>query len=268
VVDVPKGNGQESPDAKYLAESSNRTLKETRAAHPSPTRAKAGSLLAKVERPPAAQKARAATAPVPRAAPSPSAERFPGLDGLQPRLSDLLHAASERAKALGPDFPAKPGAFASSGSGTTDYPVESNGAGAASPDDLSGVEKGEGTFLNTREWKYAGFFNRMKQAVAERWDPAGRLRSMDPQGVRYGVGDRVTILSVGLGLDGRIKNLSVVRSSGLDFLDLEATQAFERAQPFPNPPVGLAKDGLIQFGFGFRISADASAPPQMFRFGR
>jgi TonB family protein len=86
--------------------------------------------------------------------------------------------------------------------------------------------------------------------------------------VRYGVGDRVTILSVGLGLDGRIKNLSVVRSSGLDFLDLEATQAFERAQPFPNPPVGLAKDGLIQFGFGFRISADASAPPQMFRFGR
>src|ERR1700687_2661740 len=155
VVDVPKGNGQESLDAKYLAESSNRTLKETRAARPSPTRAKAGSLLAKLERPPAAQRAQAAAAPTPRAASSHSAERLPGLDGLQPRLSDLLRAASEQARALGPDSPAKRGAFASSGSGTPNYPVESGGAGAASPDDLSGVEKGEGTFLNTREWKYA-----------------------------------------------------------------------------------------------------------------
>src|SRR5207249_2051792 len=44
-------------------------------------------------------------------------------------------------------------------------------AGGPAPDHLDGVEEGDGTYLNTREWKYATFFNRVKQAVAQAWDP-------------------------------------------------------------------------------------------------
>jgi TonB family protein len=50
-----------------------------------------------------------------------------------------------------------------------------------------------------------------------------------------------------------LKNVSVTRSSGVEFLDKEACEAFQRAQPFPNPPKQLIKDGEISFAFGFHV---------------
>ena len=41
------------------------------------------------------------------------------------------------------------------------------------------------------------------------------------------------------------------KSSGVEFLDDEAVAAFERAQPFPNPPPGLVDHGEVHFTFGF-----------------
>ena len=58
--------------------------------------------------------------------------------------------------------------------------------GAAPNDHLQDVEEGEGTFLNTREWKYASFFNRVKQSVGMHWDPNAQLRRRDPTGSIYG----------------------------------------------------------------------------------
>ena len=52
----------------------------------------------------------------------------------------------------------------------------------AAPNDHLDVDQGEGTFLNTREWKYATFFNRVKQAVGRNWDPNEPLRQRDPTG--------------------------------------------------------------------------------------
>ena len=46
----------------------------------------------------------------------------------------------------------------------------------------------------------------------------------------------------------------VHRSSGVDFLDATALDAFRKAQPFVNPPRGLANDhGEIAFVFGFYL---------------
>jgi len=42
-------------------------------------------------------------------------------------------------------------------------------SGAAPNDHLSDVDEGTGTFLNTKEWKYASFFNRVKQSVGMHW---------------------------------------------------------------------------------------------------
>jgi TonB family protein len=126
-------------------------------------------------------------------------------------------------------------------------------AGGPAPDKLDGVEEGEGTYLNTREWKYASYFNRIKRQLSNTWDPSSALRARDPTGARYGAAhDWLTVLSVRLDEQGGLKDVSVQRSSGLEFLDTAAVQAFERAQPFVNPPHGLADErGEIAFTFGF-----------------
>ncbi|GEJ58013.1 TonB family protein [Anaeromyxobacter diazotrophicus] len=127
-------------------------------------------------------------------------------------------------------------------------------AGGPAPDKLDGVEEGEGTYLNTREWKYASYFNRIKQAVATQWQPSESLRLRDPTGERFAYKDRVTVVSVTLDAAGSLKGLQVQRSSGVDFLDATALEAFRKAQPFVNPPRGLANDrGEIAFVFGFYL---------------
>ena len=65
----------------------------------------------------------------------------------------------------------------------------------------------------------------------------------------------MTVLQVALQPDGSLKSVEVSRSSGVDFLDVEAVAAFRRAGPFPNPPRGLVDGdtGLIDFPFGFHI---------------
>ncbi len=139
-------------------------------------------------------------------------------------------------------------------------------AGAPAPDHLEGVDEGEGTFLNTREWKYAGFFNRVKQSVAEHWDPGSVMRRRDPSGQIYGWRDRRTILSITLDREGGVRELTVERSCGVDFLDEEAMGAFKRAQPFLNPPPALVDaNGEIKFSFGFFLQMNSGGLMQIFR---
>jgi TonB family protein len=131
--------------------------------------------------------------------------------------------------------------------------------GGPAPDRLDGVEDGEGTYLNTREWKFAGYFNRIKQAVASQWDPGSAMVARDPGGSKLGYKDWQTLLSVKLDGGGVLRDVSVVKSSGLDFLDRTAVDAFQRAQPFSNPPQGLADSrGEIAFTFGFYLETGGS----------
>ncbi len=138
--------------------------------------------------------------------------------------------------------------------------------GAAPNDHLKDLDEGDGTYLSTREWKYASFFNRVKQSVSQEWSPTDQLRLRDPTGQIYGGRDRYTILTVTLDGTGRLKDAFVDKSSGLDFLDLEAVKAFERAQPFPNPPPGiLATDQTVRFQFGFFLELSGRPGMRLFR---
>lgn len=138
--------------------------------------------------------------------------------------------------------------------------------GAAPNDHLKDVEEGDATYLSTREWKYASFFNRVKQSVGQEWNPSGQMRLRDPTGQIYGGRDRYTILTVTLDATGRLKDSFVDKSSGIDFLDLEAVKAFERAQPFPNPPPGiLADDQTVRFQFGFFLELSGRPGMRLFR---
>lgn len=131
--------------------------------------------------------------------------------------------------------------------------------GGPAPDHVEGVDEGDGTFLNTREWKFASFFNRVKRNVSETWDPITELRRRDPTGEIYAWKTRHTLLSVTLSPDGKVADVYVEKSSGVDFLDREAIAAFQRAQPFPNPPRGLVDgNGQIRFQFGFFLETGRS----------
>ncbi len=121
-------------------------------------------------------------------------------------------------------------------------------------DHIEGIEEGDGTFLNSREFKYASFFNRLKRDVSQHWHPMDQYSRHDPTGSIYGPQSRLTVLEVTLRPDGRVQDLRVHHTSGLEFLDHEAIEAFRRAEPFPNPPKGLQDaSGVISFNFGFNL---------------
>jgi TonB family protein len=139
-------------------------------------------------------------------------------------------------------------------------------AGGGSPDKLDGVDEGDGTFLNTREWKYATYFNRIKQAVSSTWNPANALDQRDPDRSLFGNRDRYTLLAVTLDNTGQLKNVVVKKTSGMDFLDKTTVEAFQRAQPFVNPPPGIVEpNGEIRFTFGFYLEVGRGF--QIFRGG-
>jgi len=125
-------------------------------------------------------------------------------------------------------------------------------SGAPANDHLEDLPKDEDTLLNSKEFKYATYFNRVKRSVSEHWRPADVYLRHDPYGNIYGVKDRFTIVSVQLDQEGKLDDLFLARSCGIDFLDDEAMRALRAASPFPNPPQGLIEsDGKIRFQFGF-----------------
>lgn len=131
------------------------------------------------------------------------------------------------------------------------------GAPASDISDEDGVEEGEGTYLNTREWKHASFFNRVKQSVGQHWDPNTLIAIQDPTGEAYLYKNRHTLVAVTLDAGGGLKNIRVTRPSGVEFLDREALDAFRRAGPFPHPPTALQNDrGEITFSFGFYLEVN------------
>ncbi len=98
------------------------------------------------------------------------------------------------------------------------------------------------------------------------WNPNLPLRRRDPTGTIYSGRDRVTLVSVTLNDKGALEDIRIEKSSGLDFLDMEAVASFQRAQPFPNPPSGLLEhDSKVRFSFGFYMEMGGGPRMRLFR---
>ncbi len=144
-------------------------------------------------------------------------------------------------------------------------------SGAPANDHVDDVAEGEETLLNSKEFKYATFFNRVKRGVSQYWSPRVGEEYMrrDPYGNIYGVKDRKTLLEIALDPEGKLVDVDVVRSSGVKFFDDVAVQSFRDASPFPNPPKGLVEgDGKIHFQFGFYFMIGTRPTIRAFRFNR
>ena len=136
-------------------------------------------------------------------------------------------------------------------------------AGSPSLDYVPDVAEGDGTFLNTKQFKYATFFIRVKDSVQGFWinNFQREYRRRDPTGRVYGQRDRTTLLAVVLDDSGRLDSVQIAESSGLGFLDEAAVEAFKQAQPFPNPPRGIVEqDGSIRFNFQFVVVLRPTGP--------
>ena len=114
------------------------------------------------------------------------------------------------------------------------------------------IPEGERTELNASGYRYASFFNRLKQSVASHWKPHEALALRDATGSSVGVDEHLTVVAVTLAADGALLVVRVVQSSGVRQLDEAATAAFEQAQPFLRLPAGLLdaqREAHFQFGF-------------------
>lgn len=141
-------------------------------------------------------------------------------------------------------------------------------SGSPSDDYIDDVPEGEGTFLNTRSFKYATFFYQIRDSVGPHWrtDVRREMRRRDPTGDIYGPGDLKTLLFIRLDDSGRLSEVRVAESSGYDFLDAVAVRAFKKAESFPNPPKGIVdSEGHINFHFAFVLYTGRRGPLNIFR---
>lgn len=124
-----------------------------------------------------------------------------------------------------------------------------------SSDFLEDVKRGNETYLNTKKFLYAAYFNKMKQAVSRNWSPGAVMLINNPGGRIYGREDRFTKLLVHISAKGELVSAKVITSSGADFLDKEAINAFKMAAPFSPPPeILLNEKKLLEIRFGFMVT--------------
>jgi TonB family protein len=139
-----------------------------------------------------------------------------------------------------PDLAETPGAPAD-GSQTQDY--------------VKDVDQGLETLLNAREFKYYTYYNRIRRQLSQHWEPKVRhkLTALFRQGRQIASDmDRVTKLVVVLDKAGQIVRVQILKESGVADLDEAATEAFQSAAPFPNPPAGIVEaDGTVKIRWDF-----------------
>ncbi|WII72236.1 energy transducer TonB [Bdellovibrio sp. 22V] len=123
-------------------------------------------------------------------------------------------------------------------------------------DYIKDVETGLETVLNTREFKYYSYYNRIRKQLAQHWE--GRVREKLSKMFKEGRSpaatnkDRITKLMIVLNDKGTLVRVQVLSDSGVRDLDDAAIEAFRAAAPFPNPPKGIVEgDGTVKIRWDF-----------------
>lgn len=128
---------------------------------------------------------------------------------------------------------------------------------AATSDYLKDVQQGAQTLLNTREYAYFSFYQRVRRQLEQYWEPGlrNRLKSMFERGRQLAADkEHATKLTVVMNAEGSITRVLVDGTSGMLDLDQAAIDAFNKAGPFPNPPKGMVEhDGTVKIEWEFVV---------------
>ncbi len=139
--------------------------------------------------------------------------------------------------------------------GITDGDVNSRGLSSTN-DYVEHVKLGDFTQLNTVEYKYYGFFHRIRQKLEQFWGRSIREKTeaLWKAGRRLPASENYTTgLVITMDGDGTILRVQVKNASGVRELDEAAVESFNKAGPFPNPPRGLVVDGKATIEWGFVV---------------
>lgn len=133
------------------------------------------------------------------------------------------------------------------------------GSPSATDDHLKDLQYGADTLLNTREFIYYSYYQRIKKQLRQYWEPSikHKMERIFKSGRRLAsVQTRTTRCLIILNQFGKLVKVQVIEDSGVSDLDDAAVEAFEAAAPFPNPPKGIIeKDGTIKIRWDFVLEA-------------
>jgi len=118
-------------------------------------------------------------------------------------------------------------------------------------DFLPGIKIGDKTYLDAEAFPDVGYFLRLKRAFRLRFNPAPPLRSYFA-GNHVVVGKVVVTMAVTVSPSGQLKDLFVVKSSGIPGYDQEALETVRESSPFSAPPTKVCdKDGILRMTWNF-----------------
>jgi protein TonB len=120
------------------------------------------------------------------------------------------------------------------------------------------VPLGDFTHLNTTEFKYYGFYHRIRQKLEQFWGNSIRekAKTMYLSGRRIPATENlITSITVDINDKGEIVHVKVIGTSGVRELDEAAVESFNKAGPFPNPPQGMLKNGVATIEWGFVVKS-------------
>ncbi len=127
-----------------------------------------------------------------------------------------------------------------------------------SSDYVEEIPLGDMTNLNTTEFKYYGFYHRIRQQLEQHWGSSikDKARNLYRSGRRMPASDNlITSVKVTLDPQGQIVDMQIEGTSGVRELDQAAIESFNKAGPFPNPPKGLLVGGRATIQWGFVVKS-------------
>lgn len=134
--------------------------------------------------------------------------------------------------------------------------VKSKGLGQTN-DYIEDVPLGDFTKLNTQEFEFYGFYNRIRQRLELFWGTniQEQAKKIMKQGRSIASDtNHVTSLDIFLNDKGEIVEVNVNSPSGVRELDNAAVRTFNQAGPFPNPPAGMIKNGKARISWSFVVN--------------
>ncbi|MEE2743088.1 MAG: energy transducer TonB [Bdellovibrionota bacterium] len=127
---------------------------------------------------------------------------------------------------------------------------------AQNNDFLDDIPLGDMTNLNTTEYRYYGFFQRIRRKLEQYWGRSlkEKAKILFRSGRRlHAKENKVTSLTVTINKKGEIIEVFLKGRSGIKELDEAAIESFNKAGPFPNPPKGFVKNGQAKIEWGFVV---------------
>jgi TonB family protein len=129
---------------------------------------------------------------------------------------------------------------------------------ASNNDFIEDIPLGDMTNLNTTEYKYYGFYHRIRQKLEQHWGSSikDKAKNLYRSGRRMPASDNlITAVTVTLNDRGHIVDIQIEGTSGVRELDQAAIESFNKAGPFPNPPKGLLVGGRATIQWGFVVKS-------------